>query len=206
MQYKTDAEARRTCIELPEGVLTLQVGCPTWLIETLKTDQGFSAFARRPEREHQRLMNLAREPETSLSLAYTPEGVIVGQVTLAPVDQNGWWSGLANAYEIAIEVSSAWRGKDIAHRLLDFTLADESIEDLIILGSCFSWHWDTKNLGLSHYRYRDMLIQFLARHGFMDYITTEPNIRMEPHNVLLARIGMHVPLEVTLQFYRDLVK
>jgi GNAT superfamily N-acetyltransferase len=204
MLYRNNLQSLCSNVELAGEPLILQTDCPTWLIEELKTDRGLCAFARRPEREHSRLLEIARQPETSLSLAYTPAGVIIGQLTLAPVYD--WWQGMEGIYEIAIEVSSAWRRKGVARRLLEFTLGGEDVEDQIILALGFSWHWDTKGTGLTRAGYRNMLIQFLAHYNFTEYVTTEPNIGMDPFNVLLARIGIHVPLERTLQFYQNLVR
>jgi GNAT superfamily N-acetyltransferase len=203
MLYRNDLQSRNVTIELPEGALILQTNCPTWLVETLETDRGLRAFARQPDREHRRLLDIARRPENSLALAYTSSGVVVGQITMAPVD--GWWPQMSHAYEIAFEVSPIWRKQGVAHRLLALVLEEKHIEDLIILGLGLSSHWDTERVGLSPAHYREMLIRFLAHHGFTDYLTSEPNIRMEPYNVLLARIGTRVPLETTLQFYHDLI-
>jgi GNAT superfamily N-acetyltransferase len=204
MQYSNNLQSRCSNIELAGETLILQTDCPTWLIEELQTDQGLRAFARQPEREHPRLLEIARQPDTSLSLAYTPSGVIVGQITLAPVYD--WWQEMDDVYEIAVEVSSSWRRKGIARRLLNLILEEERAENMIILALGFSWHWDTEGVGLTYANYRNMLIQFLAHYNFMEYITTEPNIGMDRFNVLLARIGIHVPLEKTLQFYQNLIR
>ena len=203
MLYKDNPQSRRVAIDLPQGSVILQTCCPTRLVESLETECGLRAFARQPECEHRRLLDIARRPENSLALAYTPAGVIIGQITMAPAD--GWWPRMSRAYEVALEISPTWRKQGVAHRLLAMVLEEEHIEDLIILGMGLSSHWDTERVGLSPARYRDMLIHFLAYHGFIDYLTSEPNIRMEPYNVLLARIGIRVSLETTLQFYHDLV-
>ncbi|HKV58061.1 MAG TPA: hypothetical protein VJO32_07255, partial [Ktedonobacteraceae bacterium] len=86
-----------------QGPLLLQSCCSPELIEVLQVDEGLRAFARLPEREHQLLLTLARKPENRVTLAYTPAGKIVGQATLAPLD--GWWQGIGNVYEVAVEVS-----------------------------------------------------------------------------------------------------
>src|SRR2546421_1983389 len=85
-----------------DGPIFLQHRCPPSLVESLRAGSGLRAFARLPEREHALLLGLARRSDSRLALAYTPAGEIVGQVTLAPAD--AWWRGLANAYEIAVEV------------------------------------------------------------------------------------------------------
>ena len=90
--------------------------------------------------------------------------------------------------------------------MLNFAFEVKLVEEIIVLALGFSWHWDTKGVGLTPADYREMLIQFLAHYNFMEYITTEPNIGMDRFNVLLARIGIHVPLEKTMQFYQNLVR
>ena len=94
-----------------------------------------------------------------LTLAYTPTVKIVGQATLAPVDD--WWQNIGNTYEIAVEVSSNWRNLGIAHHLLSFALEFEALEEYLILGLGFSWHWDYERLGMSHFQYRAMIARAL---------------------------------------------
>src|SRR5436309_11712231 len=100
----------------PTGSIFLQSHCAPSLVESLRADSGLRAFARLPQREHALLLGLAQRSDSRLALAYTHSREIVGQVTLAPVD--GWWEGLENTYEIAIEVSTAWRNLGIARQLL----------------------------------------------------------------------------------------
>src|SRR3989442_12852771 len=100
--------SRSKVLETPKGTLLLRDFCPPSLVEHLRADSGLKAFARFPEREHELLLNIARSPDCALTLAHTPSGEIVGQVTLAPGDE--WWGELENVYEVAIEVSSNWRG------------------------------------------------------------------------------------------------
>jgi GNAT superfamily N-acetyltransferase len=202
MLSRDEVQPRCLSIEVPGGSLILQTACSPWLVERLETDRGLRVFSRLPEREHQRLLDIARIPENVLSLAYTPSGVVIGQVTLAPL--HGWAKDLPNAYEIAGEVSSSWRRKGIARRLLSLALEIEGIEDLILLGYGLSWHWDTVGLGLTRVTYRSMLTTFLASYGFFDCPTTEGNICLDPSNVLFARLGARVSPEMALQFYQSL--
>jgi GNAT superfamily N-acetyltransferase len=187
---------------MPGGLLVFQTACSPGLVEEMETDRGLQVFSRKPEHEHQRLLELARRQENVLSLASTPSGVIVGQVTLAPL--HGWAGALPNAYEIACEVSSAFRRQGIARRLLTLVLETEGIENLILLGFGFSWHWDTVGLGLTRADYRTMLTTFLASYGFLDCPTTEGNMCLDPFNVLFARLGTHVSPAMTIQFYNSL--
>jgi hypothetical protein len=68
------------------GPLFLQSCCSPAIVAGMQADEGLRAFARLPECEHQLLLDLASQAANRLTLAYTPAGKIVGQVTLAPLD------------------------------------------------------------------------------------------------------------------------
>src|SRR5215471_7793277 len=147
-------------IETPAGKLVLRNFCPPSLVESLWAGCGLRAFARLPEREHRLLVNIARRPDSALTLAHTLSGEIVGEVTLVPAD--AWWAGLDQVYEIAIQVSSPWRRLGIARQLLAFALELDVLEEIIILAMGLSWHWDMEGLGLTRYRYRQLIAQLFA--------------------------------------------
>src|SRR2546425_9596427 len=196
--------SRSKIIETPAGTLVLRDFCSPSLVENLRAECGLRAFARLPEREHQLLLNIARRTDSALTLAHTLTGEIIGEVTLAPAD--AWWEGLGQAYEIAVQVSSQWRSLGIAHQLLAFALELDALEEIIILALGFSWHWDTEGLGLTRYRYRQLIEQLFAGYGFCEYLTTEPNIRMDPANILLARIGSQVDQDGMNRFLNRLLR
>jgi acetoin utilization protein AcuA len=156
------------------------------------------------EREHQLLLSLAQKPENRLTLAYTAAGKIIGQATLAPLDD--WWQGIGHAYEIAVEVSPRWRKLGIAHKLLSFALEFESLEEYLIVGLGLSWHWDYEGLGIPPYHYREMIARLFAAHGFVEYLTSEPNIRMDPANILVARLGSRLDDENMNRFFQRLLQ
>ena len=172
-------------------------------MEWLRADSGLHAFARTPEREQELLLKIAKNPDSALALAYTPGGEIVGQVTIAPADK--WWEGIENFYEVAVEVSSDWRGLHIADKLLAFAVELDAIEDRILLAMGLCWHWDMEGLGLSPHRYRQVIAHLFESHGFLEYGTTEPNVSSEPINILLARIGKRVDQQTTVQFLDRLI-
>ncbi len=186
----------------PAGPLLLRSCCSPAFVESLKADDGLRAFARLPEREHHLLLSIARQPENRLTLAYTTTGTIVGQATLAQVGD--WWQDIGDAYEIAVEVSSGWRKLGIAHHLLSLALEFESLEEYIILGLGLSWHWDYEGLGMSRFHYREMIARLFATHGFAEYLTSEPNIRMDPANILVARLGSRLAEESMNRFFQRL--
>jgi GNAT superfamily N-acetyltransferase len=188
----------------PAGPLFLRTSCTPSFVEGLKVDDGLRAFARLPEREHNLLISIAQQPESKLTLAYTAEGTIVGQSTLAPIED--WWQDIENAYEIAVEVSSGWRELGIAHQLLNFALEFESVEEYLIIGLGLSWHWDYTGLGITPFEYRELIARLFAAHGFTEYLTSEPNIRMDPANILVARLGNRLPEENINRFFQRLLQ
>ena len=190
-------------IETSAGTLILQNFCSPSLIEGLRVDPGLCAFARTREREHQLLLSIARQSDSARTLAYTSTGEIVGQATLAPCDE--WMQGIPNVYEIAVEVSSQWRRLGVAQQLLAFALELDVLEDLILLAMGLSWHWDVEGLGMASFRYRQLIARLFSRYCFMEYLTTEPNICMDPANILLARIGNRVSQHTVGQFVNRLV-
>src|SRR5579859_3455009 len=111
-----DGLIHREMMSTAAGKIVLQDGCGSGLVERLRADSGLRAFARHADREYELLLGLARRADCQLALAYTEEGVIVGQVTVAPADS--WWEGTSNTCEIAVEVSGGWRRLGIARRLL----------------------------------------------------------------------------------------
>ena len=190
--------------ETSKGTLFLQQFSPPSLVERLRADDGLRAFAHHPEGEYRLLLNLARNPECALALAYTESGEIVGQVTLAPAD--AWWQGLASTYEIAVEVSLPWRRLGIARQLLTLALELRTLERMILLAMGLCWHWDTAGLDLGPLRYRRLIAQLFAHHNFVEYRTAEPNIRDDPANILLVRMGNQVDHQTSSQFLSCLLQ
>ena len=188
----------------PAGPLFLSTCCSPSFVEELKVDDGLRAFARLPEREHSLLLSIAQKPESRLTLAYTAGGTIVGQATLAPLD--GWWQDISNACEIAVEVSSGWRKLGLAHQLLTYALKFESLEEYLLIGLGLSWHWDYAGLGITPFDYRELIARLFASHGFTEYLTSEPNIRMDPANILVARLGSRLAEENIICFYQRLLQ
>jgi predicted N-acetyltransferase YhbS len=188
----------------PAGSVFLRSCCSPSFVEGLKVDEGLRAFVRLPEREHQLLLTLAGKPENRLALAYTATGMIVGQVTIAPLDHP--WQDIGNVYEIAVEVSSGWRRMGIAQHLLSLALDFESLEEHLIIAFGLSWHWDYAGLGISPFRYREMIARLFAAHSFSEYLTSDQNIRMDPANILLARLGSRLSEESINHFFQQLLQ
>ncbi|HEX6556512.1 MAG TPA: GNAT family N-acetyltransferase [Ktedonobacteraceae bacterium] len=199
---RTSTPSRTRVLETPAGTLLLRDFCPPSLVGRLRVESGLQAFTHVPDREHALLLDIASSPDCALTLAYTPAGEIVGQVTLALAD--GWWEGVENLYEVALEVSSHWRGRGVARQLLAFALELDALEEVILFAMGFSWHWDMEGLHISTHGYRVLVADLFAAQGFQEYPTAEPDISMDPNNFLLARIGQRVDQRVAAQFFRRL--
>lgn len=196
--------SRSKVLETSMGTLLLRDFCPPSLVEHLKVESGLCAFAHLPEREYDLLLKVAKSPDCALTLAHTPAGEIVGQVTLAPGDE--WWGELENVYEVAIEVSAHWRGMGIAKQLLAFALELDALEDMILFALGLSWHWDLEGMKLPLYRYRQLIAHLFATQGFTEHSTTEPDISLEPGNILLVRIGKNVDQRTERQFFNHVMQ
>lgn len=188
----------------PAGKIYLRDRCSNSFLEQLKPDAGLHAFAHQPEREHELLLKIAGSEQGEVAVAYTSEGVIVGQITFT--DAGAWWKDVGVCREVAIEVSENWRKRGVAHQLMKLLAGREDLEDRILLAMGFSWHWDTRQLGINIPRYREMLEQMVAPYGFTEYLTAEPNIRDHPFNILLARLGSRVEAHTLSQFYNCLLR
>ncbi len=204
LSHSTYQAAHTKTFETTTERLFLRDFCPASFVESLKPDAGLRAFARIPEREHQLLQKIAERSNSMLTLAYTEQGSIVGQVTLVPADN--WWQGLANTYEIAVEVSTGWRRQSITRQLLDLVFEQDCLDDLIIIGMGLSWHWDMGGLGMTPFAYREMIARLFAHYGFAEYLTSEENIRMDPANIFLARPGRRVDTPTISLFYDRLLQ
>ncbi len=199
-----NAVPHQSTVETPTATLFLRDFCTPPFVDSLKPDVGLRAFARLPEREHQLLRTIAERPGSILTLAYTQQGVIVGQVTLVPADDS--WRGLTNTYEIAFEVSASWRRIGIMRQLLKQVFELDCLEDLIIIGMGLSWHWDTTGLGLTRFAYRTMIKRLAAHYGFAECPTSDENIRMDPANIFLVRFGRRVATATISQFHERLLQ
>jgi hypothetical protein len=197
---KSNGSPLRRGFETAAGSLILQSVCSPALVASLKAERGLHAFAHSPEREHHLLLEIAEHSHRALTLAYTPGGEIVGQVTLAPADP--WWQGVANTYELAMEVSVHWRRLGMARHLLSLALAFDAVEEMILVALGLSWHWDLEGSGLSPFRYRSLLAHILEPYHFFECLTDEPNVGMDPANILLVRIGKDVEPEVMDQLFQ----
>jgi acetoin utilization deacetylase AcuC-like enzyme/GNAT superfamily N-acetyltransferase len=189
-------------VETARGALYLRDRCPASVVARMRVATGMHAFARSSEREHALLERIAGQPENDLVIAHTPEGEIVGEVSLAPAD--GRWFGVDGLYEAAIEVAPDWRSAGLGETLLRFAFERPYVERLIVLAFGLSWHWDLAGSGISAFEYRDRLTRLFKTAGFEVYSTDDPEVLSAEANVLVARVGRETPHALYDEFSRRL--
>lgn len=162
---------------------------------SLAIDPGFAAIVKSETVGEVLRQVLAIGGDVTVAVA---AGRLVGYVTIAPFEPIRWagriyhrrWERLPGGRELgSIEVSRPWRGRGLGERLVLATVADGSLDRTIVVSEELSWHWDDEELGLTKREYRAMLQRLLAKAGFQEFKTDEPNIRSDPYNMLMARIG-----------------
>lgn len=138
-------------------------------------------------------------------------GHLVGYLTIHRIEPVQWegrvyhrrWERLAGARELgSVEVSRNWRGQGIGERLVAAAFARGDWDDRIVIAEVLVWHWAYEEINLSKREYRLLLQRLLARGGFREYKTDEPNIAADPANMLMARVGPHVRATEREQFQR----
>ena len=171
---RSSAKLRPAGTRPSKGPLVLRDRCPGLLLRRLEVDPGIHAFVRAPEQEREVLARIAEEPTG---------------VWWSPTRPRGWWSatwpcsspspGPASParppLEVgAVEVATGWRRGGVASALLRFAVEPDPFEDLDLIASGLSWHWDLEQSGLSAVAYRQVLRRVLEAAGFESLSTTSP--------------------------------
>jgi acetoin utilization deacetylase AcuC-like enzyme/GNAT superfamily N-acetyltransferase len=191
-------EARTKTLETPKGQVLLSDWCSPAQVEQLRPDEVLRSFLRSPDREQALLKRISERPDSELVLAHTPDGLLIGQVSISAAE--GWWDGIGDLYEVAIEVSSNWRKLGLASELLMFALEPEYFEHVILLALGYAWHWDLEETGLGSMGYSKMIRGLFQKVGFEPMHASEPNLHLDPANVFLARIGANAHSGVVALF------
>ena len=195
-------EGRTRRLETDGRPLILRERAPASLLRRLRVAEDMHAFTRNAEREAVLLRLIAARPEANLTVAYTPEGEIVAEASLAPAE--GRWTDMDCVYELAVQVARSWRRAGLGEMLVRFVTEPEYVEELILIALGVSWHWDLQGTALNPHGYRDMLVRTFGGGGFRPYATDDPDIAAGEGNVLLARIGRRVAPETDEEFDRRL--
>ncbi len=193
-------------LDTPKGRVWFVRKASPELIRSLDLEEGMGLFASPhypPIREKKTLERIAANPAADVILAISDRGSIVGFVVIAPPSPAERWSKLGDPRLIeamAIEVSKSWRSMGIADKIMELCLADPFFDDKIVICTGYSWHWDLEGTGLGKREYRDMLLKYLEKAGFLYYPTDEPNVNLDPDNFFTARIGPRVDEDLKESF------
>ncbi len=187
------------------GTLTISSYCGSAELEPLSMKGTFVAYANyRPIiSSKQGLQEAALQPESNVTVAYSPDRFIVGFAVLQFPDPSERWYRVGNRIMMevsTIEVSRRWRFLGLSNEMLRFLVDDPVVEERILYMVGYSWTWDLVGTGLTAIQYRQMMIRLFSNQGFKSLQTNEPNIMMRPENVFMARIGAGVTDPVQRKF------
>ncbi|MCX6023500.1 MAG: CBS domain-containing protein, partial [Chloroflexi bacterium] len=72
---------------------------------------------------------------------------------------------------------------------METALAGDAYDGAIVIAETIRWHWDLSTSGGDAFLYRERLLALMKRYGFDEYVTDEADVRSDPANALVARIG-----------------
>ncbi|SDB81246.1 GNAT family N-acetyltransferase [Shouchella lonarensis] len=184
----------------------------TLIIEGPLTEQTLASY-----RFHARLTSFRPAPaqkDALLKITTLPEGrvivvrdqdTIVGYVTFVYPDPLEHWSSgnMVDLLELGgIEIAPDYRGYGLGKALLRLSMADEAMENYIVITTEYYWHWDLKGSGLDVWQYRTMMEKMMNAGGLVCFTTDDPEINSHQANCLMARIGENVPSDSIESFHR----
>jgi acetoin utilization protein AcuA len=147
------------------------------------------------------LIKAASQPDTNVTLAFTPDGKIVGFGILEYPHSGERWKRLGGwtMMEVSvIEIGRSWRSLGISKKILRFLIDHPLKEEKIFYMVGYSWTWDLERM--SAMDYRNMLIGIFSQQGFKIFQTNEPNVMMRPENLFMARIGADLSEDIRKRF------
>ncbi len=187
------------------GTLILRSFCQPDEIAKMTFCADFHAYAQYNPiiSQIESLIKAASQPDANVTLAHTPDGLIVGLSLLVYPDPDERWLrvGLEIMMELAaIEVSKSWRAGGLAKKLLSLAVDHPLEKERIFYMVGYSWTWDLDDKQKSATDYRNLLIRLFTGEGFAIFQTNEPNVMLRPENLFMARTGDCVPEETRKQF------
>ena len=183
------------------GLLFIEGPVDAQILENYEFHKDLVAF-RRPEEQHQAIIEIASLPEGRIIIA-RQNNIIIGYVTFVYPDPLERWSEgkMDDLIELgAIEVIPEFRGLGVGKNLLRVSMMDDAMEDYIIITTEYYWHWDLKGTGLNVWDYRKAMEKMMNAGGLTWYATDDPEICSHPANCLMTRIGARVSQESVQKF------
>ena len=159
---------------------------------------------RPPEAQRSALRDIASDPRGHVVVAEEDDRT-VGYVTFHPPGAFERWGADRTGRLIelgAIEVAPAMRGSHLGERLLEAAFRGGRYDATVVFATLYAWHYDLDRSGLGPLGYRRLLERLYAKAGLTAMPTSDPEVRADPANALLARIGPDAPEEVRGEFQR----
>lgn len=170
-------------------------------LQAMQMHPDLDAF-RRPDEQHQALVEIAGLPEGRIILAR--DGLtIIGYVTFHYPDEMERWSEgqMEDLLELgAIEVADSYRSIGLGQNLIRLAFQDGQLENMIVFTTEYYWHWDLKGSLSNVWEYRKMMEKLMKSVDMVWFATDDPEICSHPANCLMVRIGKEVPLSSVEQF------
>jgi len=159
---------------------------------------------RPPDLQRLALIDIASDPH-GLVVVAEDETRTVGYLTFHPPSEIETWGDDRSGRLIelgAIEVAPAMRGERLAERMLETAFAGGRYDGTVVFATLYAWHYDLDRSGLGAFAYRRRLERLYGKVGLERMPTSDPEVRADPANALVARIGPHTPAGVVREFQR----
>lgn len=192
-----------TVMTTPLGRLHIRGPVATEQLEKYHLSGGLNCF-RPASKQHQSLIDLSREKDGLIFTAMLAN-FIVSYVTFQKPDYP-WWQVrcFPRLIELgSIETDPCWRNMGISSILLEYIFNNFDFtffEDFIVIAVHFVQSWDLENTGMSPWTYRQFMLDFFEKFGFVTWETVDPEVREHPCNFLLARAGKNTGVKDITHF------
>jgi len=185
------------------GKVIISSFCSPDEIASLSFIEAYTKYARYRSivSKKETLIKAASQPDTNVTLAFTPDGKIIGFGILEYPHPGERWQRVGDRIMMevsVIEVGRPWRSLGISKKILRFLVDHPLKEGRIFYMVGYSWTWDLE--GISAMDYRNMMIKIFSQQGFKTFQTNEPNIMMRPENLFMARIGVNISESIQKRF------
>ncbi len=164
-------------------------------LEKLSFSDGLDIF-RPPKKQKEALKKLAGDEDGMIFIA-RKESMVVGYATFHNPDFP-WWqkTGVKELIELGgLEIDPRWRNSGVASGLLQALFDNDEYpywEYKIVMNVQTVHCWDLRRIGLSEWKYRELMRKLLEKYGFSVQPTDDPEIKDHWANMLMARVGKNV--------------
>ncbi|MFZ5644274.1 MAG: GNAT family N-acetyltransferase [Bacillota bacterium] len=182
-----------------KGTIVIEGPVRSEHLEKLEFDENLSNF-RKASKQKKCLCEIAGSNDGFIYIA-NYQDTVIGYVTYHRPDSYTRWHRHPLVLELgAIEVSPLWRKYKVGRNMLIHSFANPVMKDYIVITMEYCWHWDLENNKMNVWQYQKMLTRLFGTVSLQKVNTDDPEILENPANVLMARIGEHVPAEYVDMF------